>query len=236
MNHSELGNGLGPRLGTSVSRSLLRLTSMRREDVLVLTAAGEVDLSTTPALSESLADAIAQRPPALVVDLTPTTFLACAGLSVLLAAHQLTGDRACFAVVAGSRASWRPLHLTGVDRLLTVHRHLDDAVAGAAPMVVRTVVADAAILFTATGGARAGAAEVLTEELRQVSELCRGVVLVDVSACTVPAVDVVGSVRAAFTRDGRDRGGIRVLTADEDLRKALEAAGIACCVPAGPGR
>jgi hypothetical protein len=101
---------------------------------------------------------------------------------------------------------------------------------------VRTVVADAAILFTATGGARAGAAEVLTEELRQVSELCRGVVLVDVSACTLPAVDVVGSVRAVFTRDGRDRGGIRVLTADEDLRKALEAAGIACCVPAGPGR
>ncbi|WP_410596531.1 STAS domain-containing protein [Amycolatopsis sp. lyj-23] len=236
MNHSELGDGLGPRLGTSVSRSLLRLRSMRRGDVLVLTAAGEIDLSTIPALSESLADAIAQRPPMLVVDLAPTTFLACSGLSVLLAAHRLTGDRTRFAVVAGSRASWRPIHLTGVDRLLTVHRHLDDAVGGAAPMVVRTVVADATILVTATGGARAGAAAALTEALRQAAELCRGVVLVDVSACTLPAVDIVGSVRAAFTRDGRDRGGIRVLTADEALRKALEAAGIACCVPAGPGR
>ncbi len=236
MNHSESGHGLRPHSSTSVSRPLLRLASMRRGDVLVLTAAGEIDLSTTPALSESLADAIAQRPPTLVVDLTPTTFLACAGLSVLLAAHQLTGDRTRFAVVAGSRASWRPIHLTGVDRLLTVHRRLDDAVADAAPMVVRTVVADATILVTATGGARAGAAEALTEKLRQASELCRGVVLVDVSACTLPAVDVVGSVRAAFTRDGRDRGGILILTADEDLRKALGAAGIACCVPAGPGR
>ncbi|AIG79156.1 Hypothetical protein AJAP_31685 [Amycolatopsis japonica] len=233
MNQSELGYGLRPRLGTSVSRPLLRLTSMRHGDVLVLTAAGAIDLSTTPALSESLADAIAQRPVALVVDLAPTTFLACAGLSVLLTAHQLTGDRTRFAVVAGSRASWRPIHLTGVDRFLTVHRHLADAVADAIPMVVRTVVADATILVTATGGARAGAAESLTEELRRASELCPGAVLVDVSACTLTAADVVGSVRAAFTRDRR---GIRVLTADEDLRKALEAAGIACCVPAGTGR
>ena len=85
--HSRLPAGKPPltlvRPGLSVGKPPLQLTLAHRPGVVVLDAAGEIDLATAPALSEVLADAIARRPPLLVVDLTSTTFLACAGLSAM---------------------------------------------------------------------------------------------------------------------------------------------------------
>ncbi|GLY38353.1 hypothetical protein Amsp01_043770 [Amycolatopsis sp. NBRC 101858] len=212
----------------------LQFTSARHHDTVVLTVAGEIDVSTISALSGALAGVITQRPALLVVDLTPTTFLSCAGLTVLAAAHRLVGARTHFAVVAGSRASWRPLHLTGLDRQLRVHRRLDGVTVPVTPMVLRTVVADAAILVTATGGSRPGEAAAMTTELRQACELCSGVVLFDVSACTLPDAAVIGSVRAAIAGNGRRRCGVQVLTESESLCEALDASGIAHCASAGP--
>ncbi|MCR6490659.1 STAS domain-containing protein [Amycolatopsis sp. OK19-0408] len=235
MDHSEYRDVIRPHPEIRLSPSPLRLTTTRQRDAVILTAAGEIDVSTIRFLSDALADAIAQRPPLLVVDLTPATFLACSGLTVLMAAHHLAGARTRFAVVAGSRPSWRPMHLTGVDRLLTVLKQLDDALLNAAPMVVRTVVADAAILVTATGRAQAGSGAELRRELRQACELSRGIVLLDVQPCTLPNAEIVRSVQAAV-QDGARHCGVRVLTADESLRAALDAAGITHCVSAGPSR
>lgn len=232
--HSRLPAGKPPltlvRPGLSVGKPPLQLTLAHRPGVVVLDAAGEIDLATAPALSEVLADAIARRPPLLVVDLTSTTFLACAGLSALVAARHLLGARSSLAVVAGSRATWRPLHITEVDRILAVYRCLDDALIDATPipqqLVLRTVVADAAILVTATGGTQPGDTAAVTSELRHACELCRGVVLFDVSACTLPVADIV---RTATTGAGPHRHRVRVLTADQTLTEALDAAGIAHC-------
>ncbi|WP_370964606.1 STAS domain-containing protein [Amycolatopsis sp. cg9] len=233
MDHSEFRDDARPRLAHS-SRPPLRLTSTRHRDTVVLTVAGEIDLSTTSTFCGALAGVIAQRPALLVVDLSPTTFLACAGLTILAAAHHLVGARTHFAVVAGSRASWRPLHLTGLDRQLRVHPCLGDVTIPASPLVLRTVVADAAIQVTATGGSRPGDAAAMTAELRQACELCSGVVLFDVSACTLSDAAVVGSVRAATARGGKHRCGIQVLTETGSLRTALDAAGIAHRASAGP--
>ncbi|WP_328618122.1 STAS domain-containing protein [Amycolatopsis sp. NBC_00355] len=215
----------------ATGKAPLELALARRPGVVLVIADGEIDLSTTPALSDALADVIAQHPPLLVVDLTATTFLACAGLSVLVAAHHLVGARTRLIVVAGSPATRRILHLTEVDRILTVYGRLDDALTAAAPvrrqLVLRTVVADAAILITATGGAAQGDTEAVTDELRQACELCRGVVLLDVSACTLPVADVVRSVCAVTVGEGRRRCGVRVLTTDQALIEALNTAGIA---------
>ncbi|MDQ7810728.1 STAS domain-containing protein [Amycolatopsis sp. A133] len=246
MDHSE-NQGFEPVLarspiarahpGPAPSPPGLRLSVTRRRDAVVLTAAGEIDLATTSAFSEALVDAIGRRPPLLVVDLTSIRFLACSGLSVLVAARHLAGERTRLAVVAGSRTTWRSTHLTGVDQLLIVHRTLDDALPQrplAPRLVLRTVVADGSILLTATGGSRSGDAEAVTDALRQACDLCRGVVLFDVSACTLPIADLVGSLHAVISRGGRVRCGVRVLTADERLIRALDFAGIAHGVAAEP--
>ncbi len=105
----------------------LRLEAENLPGTVVLTVTGDVDLSSIGALSAALAAAILHEPPLLVVDLTPTRFLSCGGLSVLIVAHQLAGDATRLLVVASSPATWRPIHLTGVDRILNVHHDLQDA-------------------------------------------------------------------------------------------------------------
>ncbi|UOZ04893.1 STAS domain-containing protein [Amycolatopsis sp. WQ 127309] len=107
--------------------SSLRLQTEHLPCAVVLTVGGDIDLSGIGALSTALAEAILQESPLLVVDLTPARFLSCGGISVLVAAHHLTSDETRLVVVASSRATWRPLRLTGVDRLLSVHDDLQDA-------------------------------------------------------------------------------------------------------------
>jgi anti-anti-sigma factor len=52
-------------------------------DVPVLRAVGELDLSTAPALAQAADDELALRPPSLVVDLSPTTFIDSSGARAL---------------------------------------------------------------------------------------------------------------------------------------------------------
>ncbi|WP_332845869.1 STAS domain-containing protein [Amycolatopsis mongoliensis] len=106
--------------------SPLRLRTEHLPAATVLTATGDIDLLSTDMLSTALAEAIRQEPPLLIVDLTSTSFLSGAGILVLLAAQALTGDATRLLVVASSRATWRPLHLTGADQLLSVHGTLHD--------------------------------------------------------------------------------------------------------------
>ena len=79
-----------------------------RSDVLVITAAGDIDLSTAP----QFADALATDTPVTVVDLTGVTFLAVTGLRLLIDAADLAtarGDR--FGIVAHDRTALRLLRM-----------------------------------------------------------------------------------------------------------------------------
>jgi anti-sigma B factor antagonist len=53
-------------------------------DVPVLRAIGELDLATAPQLSTAAEGELALRPPSLLVDLTPTTFLDSSGARALV--------------------------------------------------------------------------------------------------------------------------------------------------------
>ncbi len=53
-------------------------------DVPVLRAVGELDLATAPQLSAAADAELAQRPPSLLVDLSPTTFLDSSGARALV--------------------------------------------------------------------------------------------------------------------------------------------------------
>ena len=103
-------------------------TSVSHDDgVAVLAVSGEIDLATIPAFEAAIAEALKQRPTALIVDLSAVDFLASAGLQALVATHENVSGEAGFAVVADGPATSRPIELTGLDQILSLHASLDDA-------------------------------------------------------------------------------------------------------------
>ena len=109
------------------------ITSVSYDDgVAVLAVSGEVDLATIPAFQAAIADALTKRPTALIVDLSGVDFLASAGLQALVATHENVSGAAGFAVVADGPATSRPIELTGLDQILSMHSSLSEAKAAVA--------------------------------------------------------------------------------------------------------
>jgi anti-sigma B factor antagonist len=111
----------------SVSAEFVRAD--RRAAVLVVSVRGEVDRLTVPRLVEELAAAWQARPAALVLDLSGVSFLGAAGLRVLAAAAREDPD---LHVVATTRAVRRPVEVTGMTDLLSMHPDRERALAAAA--------------------------------------------------------------------------------------------------------
>lgn len=89
----------------------------------VVCAGGEIDASTAPQLRDALATATAlpQRTRSVVADLSEVTFLASAGLSVLVETHERCREQhIAFRVVATAHATLRALRITGLDQILDV--------------------------------------------------------------------------------------------------------------------
>lgn len=94
----------------------------------VVSAAGELDVLTSPQLSAGIETALAKKPGALVVDLNDVTFLSSAGMAVLVAAReQAQGGDIKFGVVASGPATGRPLTLIGLAELVGMHPTLEEA-------------------------------------------------------------------------------------------------------------
>ena len=103
----------------------------QRGTAVVLHVAGELDLVTTPILSEACTKALRSRPPVLVIDLTGVTFLASVGMSAIVAAHEAGGEQQTkVRVVGGSRDTLRPIRVTGLDNLLSIYPDLPSALDG----------------------------------------------------------------------------------------------------------
>lgn len=99
-------------------------------DVAVVGVSGELDMLTAPELVGAIEAAARKNPAALVVDLSTVDFLASAGMSALITAHEDVAPRARFAVVADGPATSRPLRLVGIDQIFAMYRTLEDALAG----------------------------------------------------------------------------------------------------------
>ncbi|MET0700019.1 MAG: STAS domain-containing protein [Mycobacterium sp.] len=95
--------------------------------VVVLSVEDVVDLLTAPLLDATIGDELRQGPTGLVVDLTAVTFLASAGMTTLVKAHEQAGTAVSFAVVANGPTTSRPLKLLGLDATLALYPTLDDA-------------------------------------------------------------------------------------------------------------
>jgi anti-sigma B factor antagonist len=98
---------------------------------VILCVGGEVDLATTPQLHAKLVDLVeVGEAGSVVVDLTPVAFMDSTGLSVLLAAHKRArADGGRVRLVCPAGPVLRVLRLTGMDKVLSVHGSLAEAVA-----------------------------------------------------------------------------------------------------------
>ena len=109
--------------------------------IIVLAATGDLDISTTPLLTESLATAAADNPDGIVVDLTEVEFLATAGMSALIRAHRRWASSILVGVVAVGPATARPMKLVGVDDIVAVYPNLEAATRDVAAASTRRAVA-----------------------------------------------------------------------------------------------
>ncbi|PXX59197.1 anti-anti-sigma factor [Nocardia tenerifensis] len=105
-------------------------TVASRDGATVLTVSGEVDLATAPALESSIEAILDGKPAALIIDLSAVSFLASAGMAVLVATHQRAGESTAIAVVADGPATSRQLRMTNLDQVFAVHSTLEEALAG----------------------------------------------------------------------------------------------------------
>jgi anti-sigma B factor antagonist len=97
------------------------------ENVVVVAVSGDLDVLTAPELADAIQAAARQEPAALIVDLSGVTFLASAGMNLLITAHRDCASSSQFGVVADGPATSRPLNLIGIDTIFALYRTLDDA-------------------------------------------------------------------------------------------------------------
>ena len=116
--------GPAPRPGITIA------TGRPRPDVRLVALAGELDMATAPRVREQLRRQ-PPDPPVLVLDLTAVTFLGGAGITVVLEAAQAVPG-GLQVVIAPDGPVRRAFRVTGVDRVLSLHADLDDALAAAA--------------------------------------------------------------------------------------------------------
>lgn len=98
----------------------------------VISASGELDLDSQPALEAALTHALRADPaPRLVaVDLTALTFCDSSGLNLLLRAHAQAQQRAIPLRLAGLRPHvLRVFEITGAHTIFSLHDRIDQALA-----------------------------------------------------------------------------------------------------------
>jgi anti-sigma B factor antagonist len=97
----------------------------------VVHVSGEIDMSTSDTMAEQILGRLAERPSALVIDLTGVDFLGSAGLGVLIEASQRAQEAATtLRIVATTPPALRPLEVSGLLQVLPVFRSLTEALQG----------------------------------------------------------------------------------------------------------
>lgn len=127
--------------GVLVNEDLLRespLITVRAAEVtgvVVITVEGEIDVDTADVVLDALRLGFSSGGPAVVADLTEVSFFGSTGISTLITAHELA-DEHCkdFHVVAPHRAVRRPLQVTGVADVLSLHDSVDDVLSVLKPV------------------------------------------------------------------------------------------------------
>ena len=109
-----------------VGAELVTFDVSRDDSSAAVRAAGEIDSTTAPLLSQHLTELLDAEVSELTVDLRAVTFLDSAGLCVLATMHRrAVRQDVRTRVLAGSRAVVRPLQITGLWDLLHAEQVTD---------------------------------------------------------------------------------------------------------------
>ena len=109
---------------------------LRKEPVLAVEAVGqacvvrlggELDLYNAPQVREALAEATADSPQRVVVDLSEVEFIDSTALGVLIEARANLNNRRAFLLAAPGLETQRALEISGLDRHFTVHASVSEA-------------------------------------------------------------------------------------------------------------
>lgn len=111
----------------------LKVSSQPRGDQVIVTASGEIDLYTAPALQAELAAVLGGgHPVRVVVDLSGVEFCDSTGMNVLLSAMKRARERGGALDLAGPQPAVRKvLQVTGLDSVFNVVEDSADAVTAA---------------------------------------------------------------------------------------------------------
>ncbi|MEU7474750.1 STAS domain-containing protein [Lentzea sp. NPDC042327] len=105
--------------------------TVHHHGIAVVVVSGEIDRMTDdPALNQAV-EAVRGAPTGLVLDLGGVSFFGSAGINMVVAVRrEAQRAKVPFRVVAASKTVLRPLELSGVNVLLTVHPNLAEALSG----------------------------------------------------------------------------------------------------------
>jgi anti-anti-sigma factor len=117
--------------GTSGGHALAVTGVERRDDAVVLTLAGELDLYNAEEVRSALLDAGAGEPHVLVVDLEQVRFIDSTALGVLIEARSRMADRSSFRLAAPGLEARRALEVSGLDRHFLIHDTVAEALEAA---------------------------------------------------------------------------------------------------------
>jgi anti-sigma B factor antagonist len=127
--------------GVLVNEDLFReapLLTVRAADVagvVVVAVEGEIDVDTADVVLDALRLGFESGGPAVVADLTEVSFFGSTGISTLITAHELADEHHTkLHVVAAHRAVRRPLQVTGVADVLSLHDSVDEALSALKPV------------------------------------------------------------------------------------------------------
>ena len=111
----------------------LKVSSQPQGDQVIVTASGEIDLYTAPALQAELAAVLGGgHPVRVVVDLSGVEFCDSTGMNVLLSAMKRARERGRALDLAGPQPAVRKvLQVTGLDSVFNVVEDSADAVTAA---------------------------------------------------------------------------------------------------------
>jgi anti-anti-sigma factor len=114
--------------------TLLEIHEDWHDDVPVLRLEGEIDVSNVGEIRTRMRDLVTNRQFALIVDLTPTSYLDSAGINLLFAVgEEMRGRQQQLHVVLNEDSPLtRMVALTGLDKSLPMHSTLERALAATA--------------------------------------------------------------------------------------------------------
>ncbi len=125
-------NATAPDPATVTIHMDLGLEQIERDGVVVLTARGEIDVSTAPQLRQQLVEISAAGAGSVVVDLDSVDFLDSTGLGVLVSGlKRFRTSGGDLLVVCTKPRIMKVFEITGLTRVFSMHGTVDEALAAA---------------------------------------------------------------------------------------------------------